>query len=72
MAGGPYAIDSIALRKIVEDSGITMIHLSNNLGITPRTLTAKLDGEQDFWWHEVIMLRKILRLTDEEFEKIFG
>jgi len=70
--GGPAVHDSSLLRKTIEESGITMIHIANNLGIQSRTLLCKIDGKQDFWWHEVVLLRKILRLTDEEFKKIFG
>lgn len=70
--GGPMVIDSKLLREIIQNSGVTLIHIANNLGVTPRTLQVKIDGEQDFWWHEVLMLRKILRLTDDEFKKIFG
>lgn len=70
--GGPRVIDSKALREVIIDSGIKSIHIANNLGITHHSLMNKLDGKTDFWWHEVISLNKILRLTPDEFKKIFG
>lgn len=70
--GGPVVIDTALLQKMIDESGVTRIHIANNLGVSPRTLANKLEGRQDFWWHEVTTLRRILRLTPDEFQKIFG
>lgn len=71
-AVGALVIDSEELKRIISENGVSLTHLANNLGIQTRTLKEKIDGRSDFWWHEVIILKKILRLTDEEFSKIFG
>lgn len=70
--GGPTCIDSAALREVIANSGVKLIHIANNIGITSQSLLNKIDGKSDFWWHEVIELNKILRLTPDEFKKIFG
>lgn len=69
---GVIVHDSEALRELIERSGVSKIHIANNMKIQTRTLNEKIDGKRDFWWHEVLMLKRILRMTDEEFEKIFG
>lgn len=70
--GGPMVINSAELKSVIASTGVTLIHIANNLGITSQSLTNKIEGKSDFWWHEVITLNKILRLTDDEFKKIFG
>ena len=69
---GVIVHDSEALRELIERSGVSKIHIANNMKIQTRSLNEKIDGKRDFWWHEVLMLKRILRMTDEEFEKIFG
>lgn len=69
--GGPMVVDSDELKKSIENSGITLIHIANNLGITTQSLKNKVDGKSAFWWHEVITLKKTLRLDDKEFARIF-
>lgn len=69
--GGPMVINSEELKKTIEDSGVTFIHIANNLGVTTQSLKNKVEGKTGFWWHEVITLKRTLRLNDEEFKKIF-
>ena len=71
-AVGTIVHDPDALQDMIRKSGITKTHIANNLGINQTTLDAKISGRNDFWWHEAVMLKNILRMTDDEFKKIFG
>lgn len=70
--GGPICINSEALKDVIRGNGCTLTNIATNLGIQTRTLTEKIEGKRDFWWHEIIILNRMLRLTPEEFHKIFG
>lgn len=70
--GGPRSINPQALTNVINSSGVPMICIANNLGIQTNTLKEKIEGRRAFWWHEIVILNKMLRLTDEEFHKIFG
>ena len=59
------------LRAVLARHGDTAKTLAENLGITEQTLSAKIRGIQDFWRHEIVLIKKRYRLTKEEVDTIF-
>lgn len=59
------------LKEKIDESGKTMTHLANILGITREALYNKLAGESEFKISEMNALIRDLRLTKEERDQIF-
>ena len=59
------------LQRKINESGLKDLFLAKACGITERTFYNKKKGKTHFVQDEILVLRNILRLTDEEITAIF-
>lgn len=59
------------LRKKIDESGYKLRFIATKLGITYQGFLKKINNETEFKASEMQILRKLLNLTDAEFEEIF-
>ena len=64
-------VDIDALKKAIEDSGITMTALSSKLGVSRETLYNRFAGKGEFTVSEIQGLTDILHLTAGQRNAIF-
>lgn len=67
----PNYIKTDELNAKIQESGLKLIHIANNLGIHSDTLRAKINGEREFSVMEMVHLSNMLGLSPEEREHIF-
>lgn len=64
--------DSIELRKVIADRGISIKRIAEILGLSAYGLTLKIDGKREFKASEVKALCDVLGITSlRERERIF-
>ena len=54
----------------ISKRGILKKDIAERIGITPRALSIKLNGEVDLWWKEVMTIQSLL--SDVPLEKLFS
>lgn len=59
------------LREFIERSGISLTNIAKQLNITYVALNNKLKGKFAFTLDEALMLKKILNLTQSEWNAVF-
>lgn len=59
------------LEQKIKDSGLKLTYIADRLGVVWITLRRKLDGESEFKQSEIVVLKDLLQLTDEEVKAIF-
>ena len=59
------------LRTFIERSGVSITFIAKQLGITYVGLNNKLKGKYAFTLDEALTLKKILKLTQSEWNAIF-
>ena len=59
------------LRILVIRKKDTLKALAENLGVTEGTLQQKIKGKQDFWRHEILIIKKRYGLSMDEVDSIF-
>lgn len=59
------------LREFIERSGISLTNIAKQLNITYVALNNKLKGKYAFTLDEALLLKKILKLTQTEWNAIF-
>ena len=59
------------LRQKIDDSGYKLRFIAKKLGITYAGLLKKLNNETEFKASEIAVLKKLLKLTDDEVNQIF-
>ena len=59
------------LEQKIKDSGLKLTYIADRLGVVWITLRRKLDGESEFKQSEIVVLKDLLHLTDEEIKAIF-
>ena len=59
------------LKKVIQDRGIKITSLADNIGISRQSLSQKLNGEREFTQGEILAIKTALRLSDTEFIQIF-
>lgn len=64
-------VDLDALKKIVEDSGMTMTAIADKSGIARETLYYRLSGKGEFKASEIMSLSEVLHMSDPERNDIF-
>lgn len=64
-------IDYTELNNRIEESGVKKNVIAKQLGITGKTLFAKLNGKSEFTVSQVERLSSVLHLTYEEMSDIF-
>lgn len=63
--------DIIRLKKIIEDSGMTMTAIAKKAGMARETLYNRLNGIGEFTASEIVGLSCALRLTKYQRDEIF-
>ncbi len=64
--------DIVALKKCIENSGMTMVFISNKTGMLRETLYNRLSDEKsDFKASEIVKLSDVLGLSNKERDAIF-
>lgn len=63
--------DVQALRKAIENSGMTMKYLAKSIGLTREGFYRKLRGESEFKASEIVRLSYELRLDAVQRDEIF-
>jgi len=64
-------IDYTELNNRIEESGVKKNVIAKQLGITSKTLFAKLNGKSEFTISQVVRLSSVLHLTYKEMSNIF-
>jgi len=64
-------VDHAALIKVIEASGMKKSAVAGKLGVTPQTLSNKLNGATELTISEVEKLCEILRITKAQRQQIF-
>lgn len=59
------------LRELIDRSKISLTNIAKHLGITYVALNNKLKGKYAFTLDEALLLKKILRLTQNEWNAVF-
>lgn len=54
-----------------EIKNISLEEIARTLGIHLTTLIRKINGESDFYRHEILIIRTLLELSPEQVEEIF-
>lgn len=60
-----------SLKAKINDSGMTMVFISEKSGIDRGTLYNRLNGKGEFTVSEIVELSKVLHLTKTERDHIF-
>lgn len=64
-------VDLTALKRVMDDSGMTMTAISKKSGILRETLYNRLKGVGEFTASEIVELSRTLHLTTGERDEIF-
>lgn len=59
-------------KKYLVEHGIKQQWLAKELGLTYQALYVKLVGKGNFSIKQALTIKKLLRLTEQEFETFFG
>ena len=59
------------LKNIIDDSGMTMVAISQKTGILRETLYNRLNGKGEFTASEIVSLSKVLNLSSADRAEIF-
>ena len=59
------------LKETIKERGVTQAHIAKKLNITYVALCNKTRGKHAFSLGEALELKRILRLTQEEWDAIF-
>lgn len=60
------------LREFIDRSGMSLTNVAKRLNITYVSLNNKLKGEYKFTLDEALTLKKILNLTQNEWDAVFN
>ena len=60
------------LREFIDRSGMSLTNVAKRLNITYVSLNNKLKGEYKFTLDEALTLKKILNLTQSEWNAVFN
>lgn len=69
--GGDRLIDTNALRKKIDDSGISITYIAGKIGITREGFYNKLNNITEFKASEIVCLSQLLHLSDNDRNCIF-
>lgn len=60
------------LKQYLDNRNINKIWLAEQLGISVQALYVKLRGEGAFSLEQAFKIKEVLRMTDDEFNEVFG
>jgi len=60
------------LKQYIDENKVNQQWIAEQLGITYQALYVKLVGKGNFSIKQALKIKKLLRLTWEEFEELFG
>lgn len=60
------------LKQYIDENKVNQQWIAEQLGITYQALYVKLVGKGNFSIKQALTIKKMLRLTWEEFEELFG
>lgn len=63
--------NSQLLNEVITDSGLKITYIANKLGITREGFYKKLKNETEFKASEIVVMQKILNLSNSKRDKIF-
>ena len=63
--------NSNMLKSLIKDSGVSLTYIAGKLGITRYAIYKKLDNKSEFKASEIVALKKVLHLTNEQVDEIF-
>ena len=64
-------VNTEALEKKIQQSGLRKKYIADNLNISIQTLRLKITNQNEFWCSEVEKLIKLLKLSPKEVDYIF-
>lgn len=64
-------VNTALLRKKIEDSGYKISFIAKKCGLTYQGFLKKLNGETEFKASEIMVLRELLSISDDEVDPIF-
>lgn len=59
------------IQQFIKDNYVNVSALARSMGVTRQSLNAKISGKVNFTQLDLELLRRCLRLTDEQFMEIF-
>jgi DNA-binding phage protein len=59
------------LKEIIEESGISVTAIARKMGITREGLYKKLNNKTEFKASEIVLMQKILSLSNKKRDEIF-
>ena len=59
------------VKKLMKKNNITIKNLAERMGVTSKTLSRKLNGEQEFCVSEILIIIKVFNLSIESCAQIF-
>lgn len=59
------------LKEKIKESGLKHKYIAERLGMTPQGLYKKLSDSSDWFFSQVMVMKELLRLSDDEVNKIF-
>ncbi|MCI7092284.1 MAG: toxin-antitoxin system, antitoxin component, Xre family protein [Lachnospiraceae bacterium] len=63
--------DTELLKKKIDESGYKISFIAQKCGLTYQGFLPKMNGMREFKQTEIIVLRELLKLTQEEADEIF-
>lgn len=57
------------LGQAITDSGLKLRYLAEELGISRSTLRAKINGRREWKLSELVRLKRLMHMSDEDFWK---
>lgn len=64
-------MDLVELEKIIKDKGLKKYVVADQIGTNRTSFYLKMLGEREFSQSEIMMLKQVLSLSDDQFLKIF-
>lgn len=64
-------VDVNLLKTRMDESGLKKGFIAQQLGVTPQGLYKKLTDKSDWYYTQVMVLKDLLKLSDEDVSEIF-
>lgn len=64
--------DSKKLKELLKNRGVSFAFVAKKIGMTRQGLSKKFEDGSDFKAYQMIIIKDLLRMTDEEARDIFS